>query len=342
VSRARATALIVALAGACSGVACSKKSGEGSDLASQDLVSFGGQFDPDEILAPGPMQDATALDADAIQSFLQQTPYGGASFLSAYSSNGVPAAQAIATAAQRYAIDPIVLLVRAEMDGGLVAAGTYPSPSSRVEFAFGCGCSGPGDCDPTYQGFDVQVACLASALRDDLDQVAANGTTAGGWGPNATSTTIDGVAVTPDDDSTAALYQYTPFVLVGQPGGNWLFWNLWNVFASSLGYASGDGGTPAASWIGDSCQGSGTCSYEGTAGTCATEFPGGLCTLSCQGSCPSASSEPQTFCADFGSEGGFCLAVCNPSDPQCRTGYTCESVKEIGDTATSQYVCFPM
>ena len=149
------------------------------------------------------------------------------------------------------------------------------------------------------------------------------------------------MAVTPADDSTAALYQYTPLVAVGQAGGNWLFWNLWQGFASALGYTPPDGGTSASSWIGDACTGSGTCAYDGTAGTCATQFPGGLCTLACQGSCPSSSSQAQTFCADFGSEGGFCLAVCNPADPQCRPGYTCESVKEIGDTATSQYVCFP-
>ena len=94
--------------------------------------------------------------------------------------------------------------------------------------------------------------------------------------------------------------------------------------------------------IGDACLGSGVCSYDGTEGTCATQFPGGLCTLTCSASCPSSSSQAQTFCADFGAEGGFCLAVCNPSDPQCRAGYVCESVKQFGDTAASEDVCFPM
>ncbi|HEY6461991.1 MAG TPA: hypothetical protein VIY73_17615 [Polyangiaceae bacterium] len=340
-ARAAAAALTSAVAAAFLAAACAKPASDSSVLASQDLVSFGGQFDPDEILAPGPMQDANALDANAVQGFLEQPPYGSASFLAEYSSNGVLASQAIAAAAQRYTIDPIVLLVRAEMDQGLVAAGTYPSPPSRVEYAFGCGCSGPGDCDPTYAGFDVQVACLASTLRDDLDAVAANGTTADGWGPGVTSATLDGAQVTPADDSTSALYEYTPFVKVGQPGGNWLFWNLWNAFSAAVGYSSPEGGTTADSWIGAACVGSGTCVYEGTPGTCATEFPGGLCTLSCQGTCPSASGEPSTFCADFGSEGGFCLAACNQADPQCRNGYTCENVKQFGDTATSQFVCFP-
>ena len=297
-------------------VACTK-SGEGWALAAQDLQSSGASFDPGAILDPASMQDEAALDAGAIEQFLQQTPYGGPSFLAAYSSNGVPASDAIAAAAQRYTLDPIVFLVRAEMDQGLVASSTYPTPASRVEYAFGCGCSAPGSCDPTYAGFDVQVDCLGAALRDALDAVAATGQTAGGWGPNLASTTLDGVAVTPRDDS-------------------------WQEFAGSLGYSPPGGAPGPAAWIGDACLGSGVCSYDGTEGTCATQFPGGLCTLACTASCPTSSAEVQTFCADFGSEGGFCLAVCNPSDPQCRAGYVCETVKQFGDTAASADVCFPM
>ena len=334
-------AVALALGAAVGPVACAKGNDASTVIPAQDLVSYGGSFDPDEILAPAPMQDALALDTTAVQGFLQSTPYGTASFLASYSSNGVPAAQAISAAAQRYALNPLVLLVHAEMDQGLVAATTYPSPPARVDYAFGCGCSAPGQCDPTYAGFDVQVGCLASTLRDALEQVAANGATDGGWGPGMASSSLDGVAVTPADDSTAALYQYTPVVAVGKTGGTWLFWNLWGAFAGALGYSAPDGGSTSTAWIGDSCGGNGDCVFEGSPGTCATAFPGGLCTLACQGSCPSSSSEPQTFCADFGSQGGFCLAVCNPADPQCRSGYTCESVKELGDTSTSQYVCFP-
>jgi hypothetical protein len=338
---ARLVVAVVLVAPAPLAAACAKK-GDASVLAAQDLQANGAAFDPDEILDPASMQDVTALDGGGIEQFLEQTPYGGTSFLATYTSNGVPASEAIAAAAERYTLDPIVLLVRAEMDQGLVAASTYPSPASRVEFAFGCGCTAPGSCDPTYAGFDVQVDCLGAALRDDLDAVAATGQTPGGWGPNLPSTTLDGVAVTPQDDSTAALYQYTPLVALGQPGGNWLFWNLWQQFAGALGYTPPSGGPGTAAWIGDACLGSGVCTYDGTEGTCATQFPGGLCTLPCSSSCPSSSSQAQTFCADFGAEGGFCLAVCNPSDPQCRAGYVCESVKQFGDTATSADVCFPM
>jgi hypothetical protein len=306
-----------------------------------DLLSAAGGFDPNEILDSASMQDATAFDGPGIEAFLQQTPYGGASFLATYASHGVAASDAVVAAAAQFHVNPLVLLVHAEMDQGLVASSTYPSPSSRVEFAFGCGCVAPGRCDPSYQGFDKQVTCLASALRDRLDAIAAAGTTANGWGPAVTTTTLDGVAVTPADDSTAALYDYAPVVAQGHAGGNWLFWNVWHGYAAVLGYAPPSGPTGASSWIGAACTGSGSCAYDGTAGTCATQFPGGLCTLACDTSCPSSPTQVGTFCADFGAQGGFCVGVCNPADPQCRSGYTCKSVAQHGASGTTANVCFP-
>jgi hypothetical protein len=319
-------------------LACSSAPGETSVLQSSDLVGSG-SFSPDEIVASAPMQDEGTLDATKLAAFLHTTPYGRSSFLAEYSSHGVSSVSAILAAARASTINPLVFLVRAEMDQGLVGSASYPSPASRVEYAFGCGCAAPGDCDPAYAGFDVQVSCLGAVLRESLDAVAAHGKTDGGWGPGATGTTIDGVQVTPKDDSTASLYQYTPVVAQGQPGGNWLFWNLWQKYASALAYTGP--ATGGSGWIGDACSTGATCSYEGTAGTCATQFPGGLCTLACTSSCPSATGQAQAFCADFGAQGGFCLAVCNVADPQCRPGYTCQSVKQVGDTTSSQDVCFP-
>jgi hypothetical protein len=284
------------------------------------------------------MQDQSALDAAGVLAFLQRTPYGQASFLATYGSHGTSAADAVVTAAHRYALDPLVFLVRAQMDQGLVGSSGYPSPASRVEYAFGCGCAAPGNCDPSYAGFDVQADCLGAALRASLDQVAATGKTAGGWGPGIVGTTLDGVQVTPKDDSTSALYQYTPVVATGSAGGNWLFWNLWRKYAAAVGYTAGKAG--ATSWIGDACIGSATCVLGSTQGTCATQFPGGLCTLPCTSSCPSAVGQAPAFCADFGAQGGFCLVVCNPADTHCRQGYTCKSVQQAGGT-TTQNVCFP-
>ncbi len=320
--------------------ACSKSPGENSVLQASDLEGNGASFDGAEIVDSASFQDQGALDEAQVQALLQKTPYGAGSFLATYASHGVTAAGAIAVASERYALNPLVFLVRAQMDDGLVGESSYPSPSTRVEYAFGCGCIAPGQCDGVYAGFDVQVDCLGAALRESLDAVAAMGETDGGWGPGITSTTLDGVAVRPKDDSTSALYQYTPVVAQGQAGGNWLFWNLWRKYAAFARYG-GAKGAPQGAWVGDACTASSACVFGGTAGTCATQFPGGLCTLSCTGSCPTATGEAQTFCASFGAQGGFCLAVCNPADPQCRTGYGCKSVAQAGSSGTSKYVCFP-
>jgi hypothetical protein len=320
--------------------ACSKSAGEFSLLQSQDLVANPAPFDASEIVAASSMQDQQGLLLAEVQAFLHRPPYGPPSFLADYSSNGLSAAEAIVVAAQKYALNPITFLVRAQMDQGLVGTTNYPLPGDRVEFAFGCGCQGPSSCDETYAGFDVQVDCLASALRDSLDQVAASGATDGGWGPRKTSTTRDKVPVTPQDDSTAALYQYTPVVAEGQPGGNWLFWNLWQNYAMALGYAAPLSSTPAA-WIGDACAGDGGCNYGSTQGTCATQYTGGLCTLSCMQACPSAPGEPAAVCTSVGSQGNECLAACNLADPQCRTGYTCKPVTTAGSPGALRNACVP-
>jgi hypothetical protein len=236
VRRALATGVATAIGACFSG--CSGAPAEGSVLPASDLVASGdGSFDPDEIVASSPMQDSATLGAAELSAFLRATPYGQASFLADYSSHGISAASAMVSAGQTYGLNPLVILVRAEMDQGLVGSATYPSPSSRVEFAFGCGCAAPGDCDPAYAGFDIQAQCLAAALRESLDAVKAGGKTDGGWGPGIAGVTLDGVNVTPKDDSTASLYQYTPVVAQGQAGGNWLLWNLWQKYAGALSYS---------------------------------------------------------------------------------------------------------
>ena len=229
------TLATLALGAAC---ACANGQVEATHLQTQDLESSGATFDRNEIVPAAAFTDATTITRDTIQTFLQRTPYNRASFLATYSSNGVQAADAILAATQKYDLNPLVFLVRAEMDQGLIGQELYPSTPSRVEYVFGCGCeTGGGACDPALAGFDLQVDCLGLELRESLDAIAANGVTAGGWGPNIAQTSADGQVVTPADASTAALYQYTPIVGTGS-SGNWLFWNIWQNYAAAIGYAA--------------------------------------------------------------------------------------------------------
>src|SRR5215472_3192820 len=157
---------------ACSGLACAKSHTDNSVLQPDDLSTDGDPpFDPTEIVDALSFSDYLTLDRSSLQHFLTNNPYNGSSFLSTYQSNGVLAVDAVVSAAQNYRINPLVFLVRAEMEQGLIGESAYPFPPSRVEYVFGCGCDSTGACDPKMAGFDVQVTCLAQQLHQSLEEI---------------------------------------------------------------------------------------------------------------------------------------------------------------------------
>ena len=101
--------------------ACAKDA-PASVLQTDDLVPFDGTpFDRNAIVeSTVAFSDPYALP-EGVLAFLKHTPYAGRpSFLATYQSNGVLAADAIQRAAEVYQINPLVFLVRAEMDQGLI------------------------------------------------------------------------------------------------------------------------------------------------------------------------------------------------------------------------------
>ncbi len=297
-----------------------------------DLAPYDDTFDASSIVdGVASFTDPFSLPlASDVQTFLKKTPYDRPSFLATYSSNGVRASDAIAAAAVAYQINPMVFLVRAEVDQGLVAATSYPTPAARVEYAFGCGCSG-GVCDAAYAGFDRQVDCLGRTLRGYLDQACGvPQQTQGGWAADKTSTSLDGVQVTPTSAATAVLYQYDPVVGLGA-SDNWMFWNLWLKYSDYIGY----GGAFPDTWVGDACCGDATCTFDGA--TCAVNVPGGACTAACDASTPCPTDPNRAaVCASLAGQ-GFCLLACNPGE--CRPGYKCAGVNVVGGGTAS--ACLP-
>lgn len=286
---------------------------------------------------PAEFFDTETLDVGAVQRFLGKTPYERASFLETYQSNGVRAADAIISAARQYRINPLVFLVFAQVTQGLVGERSYPFPPDRVEYVFRCGCFQGENCLPALAGFDRQLDCLGRALRTAVDEIKAHEQTTAGWGPEIASVTLDNIKVTPANDATAALYDRTPRVAVGQAGGTWIFWNVWNLYASKLAYA-GAFGSSDGRWIGEPCQTAAMCSAVANA-ICADNYPDGLCTVPCTGQCPTEASKPESFCAKF-PDGGYCLQVCNPAAPTCREGYQCVNVAGVS-AKESKHVCSP-
>ena len=296
-------------------------------------------FDRNNIVDTAAFTDVDGLDGTIVQKFLHKTAYDRPTFLETYQSNGVRASDAIARAARTYRINPLVFLVAAQATQGLLGEPEYPFPPERVEYVFRCGCLLADTCLPELAGFDRQVDCLGRQLRVALDQIGANEATAGGWGKDKTSTTLDNLKVTPTTEATAAVYDRIPRVAEGAPGGAWFYWNVWNVYAASIDYAGPIGGPGAGGWIGDRCASSSGCGFDKA--TCATNYPGGLCTTACKGDCPAQPDKPASFCADFKTNGGFCLTICNQGAPACREGYTCARLKRFGatDTGDSKFVC---
>lgn len=338
--RSRVLGLLVALAAL--GPACSKDKSSGL-LQDADLKPPEGseaKFDKNNLVDPASFADVESLDVQLVQKFLHRTPYDRSSFLETYQSNGLRASDAIMKAARTYRINPLVFLVYAEAAQGLLGEANYPFPPERVEYVFRCGCLQGDNCLPQLAGFDRQLDCLGRRLRKSLDDIAASGATASGWGPDRPGTTLDGQKVTPANDATAALYDYTPRVAPGGGAGTWLFWNVWNVYSVGIGYASPLAGGSGGKWIGDACPAAESCGFENP--ICATNYPDGLCTTSCDGTCPSQPKRADAFCVDYKSEGGFCLAVCNPGAPACRPGYKCLSVARYkGTAADAEHVCYP-
>jgi hypothetical protein len=318
-----------------------KKSEDDGVLQPQDLSSDGSAFDKDEIVESASFTDTTSLAEGDLAQFLGATPYGSSSFLSTYQSDGLSAVDAVIAAGNTYGINPLVFLVKAEVAQGLVGEVSYPSDASRAEYAFGCGCFGPGDCDPSFAGFDKQVDCYGQELRAALDAIAENGHTAAGWGPMTATASADGVQVTPADDSTAALYDNDPVVGTGSTG-NWLFWNVWNLYATALGYDNA-GAPVTTGWVGGACYTAEGCSFSSA--VCARGgYPGGMCTRECatDSDCPVDPTQGANFCATFAQQTGYCVLSCQTSDATaCRDGYACRGVVPFGADGGSENACIP-
>lgn len=319
-------------------VACGGDAEEPTFLKELDLNPPGSseiRLEPESTLVLlADFTDPTAVrDVATIQRFFEQTPYNSRSFLETYSSNGVSAAGAVLAAAVKYSINPIVLLVRLQMAQGLIGLDTYPDPYTRTEYVFQCGCDGQGTCVPEMAGLDRQLECLAARLRSYLQQIndSPEQLTYGGWGKDQPALTLDGVTVTPPDESTAALYQLDPVYGENSKRGAWLFYRIYALYIRALGYSNSIDPETSGAWIGEACTQASDCSSAIPNVRCLTDQPGGYCTAPCaDDGCPSNARKASAICADLLSQGGGCVAACNPAAPNCRDGYVCAKIKLFG------------
>lgn len=277
----------------------------------QSFICTGGMND---ILTNAEFTNSNALTAAQVQKFLNKTPYGK-SCLASYTegatstTKGKTAAQLIVAAAKKNGINPLILIVRLQVEQGLISAKTCSK--TRLNKAFGCGCADGKVCPPPQDaGFGNQLNCAAKTFSNLYNGGAAQD----GWkagkpkkscDPNPPTCTPkkSPYTVIPANTATAVMYAYTPWVLP-DAGGNYNNWFFFRRFAKPLGYkvsnlkfpeikpptkkgdaCSGykkpkpDAGTSKTSCIHDvDCPSGKVCAWNGKAYCCRSPGPAGtLC-----------------------------------------------------------------
>jgi hypothetical protein len=190
-----------------------------------DFAGVPATFDRNMVMSDDVLLSTEAVDANAIQAFLEDSPYGTRSWLADYRLETQRFADVLHQVATSNGIDPVVLLARMQVESSLVSATVKPS-SSKINVALGCGCPDASRCSSAYLGLGNQLRCAADVLTSRYaDSVSGEGE----WRLGHTKRTSDPLSVTPKTHATASLYAYTPWVLVGR-GGNWLVWNVTRKF----------------------------------------------------------------------------------------------------------------
>ncbi len=187
---------------------------------------FAFSFNPNNVLSDEEMSDVFSLDFNGIQRYLDRG-YLSKYLTTDYTGRKAYAVDIIYRASQNYKLNPKFLLVLLQKEQSLI---DDDAPSeNQLAWATGYGvCDGCSKGDASVQrweGFGKQVNSAAAQFREGyLADLAEKGRTTAGYGPGI-SMTIDGTTVTPVNDTTAALYSYTPHL-----SGNENFASIWSAY----------------------------------------------------------------------------------------------------------------
>ena len=317
------------------------------DLAPADEVKADGHiFDSSLLISDDVFVDWGYLSEDEIQAFLEDTPYGTRSFLADYREGYITVARQIAQVAKTYRINPMILLVKLQVETSMIFKTQTPTRHT-LDRAMGCGCpDGQLGCHASDAGLYRQLECGGRLLRSYLQEIDAIGTTVTGWGPNKTKVTSDGLSITPRSAATAALYTYTPWVLQGR-GGNWLLWNVHRKYSIKV-----QRDRPNYRWIGGPCAQDTDCGFADAVCLAGDRGALGVCTVPCERVCPDSGAlfTSTTFC--IGADGlrraqadALCVAQCNeslfPHNAGCRDDHVCQRIARYGEAETIRAVCVP-
>ena len=95
-------------------------------------------FDKNDVVDDTSLKDVSAMSESDVQKFLEKTPWGTRSVLADYQQGGKKASTIMYERATSHGINPLAMLVRVQMEQGLVSKKT--ATAATIEIAFGCGC----------------------------------------------------------------------------------------------------------------------------------------------------------------------------------------------------------
>lgn len=196
-------------------------------LLSPIMPTFASEFDPSLIITDAEINDYRSMSYDDVVNFLKKR--GG--ILDTYtcedkSGRVRKASEIIYTLSQENKINPKFMLVLLQKEQSLLEDS---SPSNyQLTAATGYGCPDSGGCNQRWASFFKQVNSAYLQFRSYLDEANLyrykSGKTYIFNNSNKKVKTID--IVTPKNQATAALYNYTPHVYYG----NYNFWKLWRKY----------------------------------------------------------------------------------------------------------------
>ncbi len=187
------------------------------------------EFNPNYIISDEEIFNSQGMTLDQVRGFISAK--GG--YLKDYIVDvdvinepfrQMPAADFIYERAVQNKINPKFILVLLQKEQSLI---TNPSPTQRnLDFATGYGCPDSGSCSERWRGFAKQVNSATLQFRDYMENPQNYRYRVGQiytFVDNKLNVGQVTTLVTPQNQATAALYNYTPHVY----NGNFNFWRLW-------------------------------------------------------------------------------------------------------------------
>lgn len=195
-------------------------------------------FNPHNIITDAELLNKNSLSKTAIQKFLERENSVLARYSQIVNGQTKKTSEMIWELAQRHNINPKFLLTNLEKEQGLIQKNQ--ATEKALDWAMGYSCYG-GSCNEKHRGLYNQLDAAAETQQIYLARAGQFGFAVG-----RETLTFDGYKVTPQNNATANLYIYTPYVgnapelgINSRFGANKLFWRIWHRYFSNQKFVDG-------------------------------------------------------------------------------------------------------